>query len=64
MPVYTYRCPECKTTEERRVPYEDRDDQLCMNGVVRPGSDEVTPCETKMEREEIELTSRTPGLWG
>lgn len=30
MPVYAYQCPRCGRAEDRNVPYEQRDAQLCQ----------------------------------
>ena len=78
MPIYTYRCPNCEHTEERKVTFEDRDFQMCerlLSTFRGPG--EITgwspdeprlqsygrSCSTLLVRDGIELTARTPGLW-
>lgn len=58
MPLYSYKCPDCGTEEDRIVSLDERDDQWCS--FERAADD---PCQGKLEREEIALTARMPDAW-
>lgn len=69
MPVYVYKCKECKREQELVVRFEDRDDQRCaleydeFRVYPDPQTLETYVCGGELEREEMPLTSRTPGAW-
>ena len=65
MPIYSFRCPRCGWEEERNVPSEYRDDQVCVEELQGGGTGEDAPlcCGAALVRSEIELTAWTPGKW-
>jgi len=60
MPIYTYKCPSCGWTGDRKSSISDRDNQSCA--ATHPAPTRKI-CGTKLTRDEIPETANMKLNW-